>query len=79
MALTGAGAAYVALVEDNAPPELRPLVAAAERPAEEAEGADDEPEDAPAEDVEPGPDQAGVTQPPARMLQVQGPVNPLFK
>ena len=76
MALTGAGAAYVALVEDSALLGLRPLVAAAERPAEAANGADDEPEDPPVVDEEPGANDAGVARPPAHMLQVQGRVNP---
>lgn len=75
VALTGAGAAYVALVEDPAPPGLRPLAAAAERPADADEGAGDEPEDAPAEDDDAGADGAGVVRPPARMLQVHGPLN----
>ena len=75
MALTGAGAAYVALVEDSALLALRPLVAAAERPAEAADGADgadDEPEDPPVVDEEAEADDAGVARPLAHMLQVQG-------
>lgn len=75
MARTGAGAAYVALVEDSAPAGLRTLKAAVERPAEAAEGAGTELEEALVEDEEPGANDAGVARPPARMLQVQGPVN----
>ena len=73
VALTGAGAAYVALVEDSAPPGLKLAAAAAGRPAEAANGSDDEaePEDLPVEEEEEAGTGAEAARPPQRMLQVR--------